>query len=728
MWSSSYLVRFVALWILLGLATVSAQEAPRPTQAASAQAAQGGGTLRFHLPTITVTAQKEPENVQDSPVSVTAVTSETLEDAGVQSVSEAAKYAPNTFFSEFTARKLSVPSFRGVGSSSPNNPGVTTYIDGVPQLNTNSSSIELIGVNQIEFVRGPQSALFGRNTLGGLINITSIRPSLGSWTGTLTGPFGNFGAGDVRGTASGPLVADTLAIGVGAGFSRRDGFTKNDVTGHDLDSRSAAFGKLQLLWTPASNWEVRGIMSGERARDGDYALHDLQALRAKPFHASRDFEGFTNRDLVAPTLLVSRAGKAFDIFSTTGFVSWQTQDVTDLDYTSLPLVRRDNSEKDHQFTQELRVASSRNAPILLADGVTLKWQGGVFLFTQSYSQDAVNMYSPFVLAQSIPFAVAEHSPKSALDDHGVGLYGEGTFTFGGNLDGTIGLRADREHKKANLNTFFVPDLGSGSSVALSAEKDFTDVSPQFTVAYRAVPGKSVYVTASRGFKAGGFNSASPAGREAYGEEHSWNYEGGVKSWWLGERVSLNGAVFYLNWRDRQVNVPSPFVPAQFYIANAGSATSKGVEIEIDARPAAGLDLFGGLGYTNARFGTGSFSNGTNVGGKKLSNTPDYTVNAGVQYSRALAKLSAAASVYGRAEIVSYGDYQYDDANTASQSAYSLANFRAGVRGKYAFLEGWVRNAFDADYVLTAFPYPSPSGFIGENGPARTFGIRAGVTF
>src|SRR5439155_14321271 len=194
--------------------------------------------LRVTLPTVTVTAQKEPEDPQNLPVSVTAVTLETLAGADVRSVSDAAAYAPNTYFNEFTVRKLSNARFRGVGAS-PANPGVTSYIDGVPQLNANSSSIELVDVDQIEFVRGPQSALFGRNALGGVINITSARPSLKTWTGSLIGPYANFNGGDVRGTVSGPLKGNTLAVGLGFGYSARDGFTKNDVTGHDLDSRSA---------------------------------------------------------------------------------------------------------------------------------------------------------------------------------------------------------------------------------------------------------------------------------------------------------------------------------------------------------------------------------------------------------------------------------------------------------------------------------------------------------
>jgi len=415
--------------------------------------------LRTSLPTITVTAQKESENVQDVPVSVTAVTKETLEDAGVRSVSDAAAYAPNTFFNEFTARKLSNARFRGIGSS-PNNPGITTYIDGVPQLNANSSSIELMDVDQIEFVRGPQSALFGRNALGGVINITSGRPSRKAWTGSVVAPYGNFSAGDVRATASGPLIADKLAIGAAVGYSRRDGFTKNDVTGHDLDSRSALFVKGQVLWTPAEHWEARAMLTGERARDGDYALSDLAGLRANPFHASRTIEGFTHRNIVAPTVHVSHTGPKMDFSTTTGFVWWKTDDLTDLDYTALPLVTRNNTEQDFQFTEEFRLASAKAAPIRLSDHVALKWQAGVFAFTQAYEQDAINNFSPFVLSPFLGFPVSQHSPQSTLDDLGFGVYGQGTWTFSNKLDVTLGARGDREAKQANLSTFFSPAIST----------------------------------------------------------------------------------------------------------------------------------------------------------------------------------------------------------------------------------------------------------------------------
>ena len=244
-----------------------------------------------------------------------------IADAGISIVSDAAMYAPNTYFSEFSARALSFARFRGIGSS-PANPGITTYIDGVPQLNTNSSSVDLLDVEQVEFVRGPQSALFGRNALGGLVNVTSSRPSLTAWTGSASVPVGNFGTREVRAGVSGPLT-DRLAIGVAMGRRDRDGFTTNDVTGNDLDYRSATSGKAQLLWTPAANWEARAIVTGERARDGDLALNDLAALRADPFRAARDFEGRNDRNIVSTTVLARHEGQRFAFSTTTGFVRWR---------------------------------------------------------------------------------------------------------------------------------------------------------------------------------------------------------------------------------------------------------------------------------------------------------------------------------------------------------------------------------------------------------------------
>jgi iron complex outermembrane receptor protein len=673
------------------------------------------------LPPVYVTAQKERTEAQQTPVSVSAITSETIAAAGITAVSEAAVYAPNVVMTDFSARKLSNPRFRGLGAS-PNNPAVTTYYDGVPQFNANSSSIELIDVEQIEFVRGPQGALFGRNTVGGLINITSARPSLQDWRGAFTGTYGNFNLWDGRASVSGPLLENALAAGAGVGWSSRDGYTKNDVTGHDLDSREAFFGKGQLLWQPYERCEVRLVLTGERARDGDYALGDLAALRARPHHVARDFEGHTRRDLLAPTLLANYWGERLDVALITGGVWWKTDDATDLDYSPAPLAVRHNAEEATQFTQEIRVTSPKDSPWALSDNVHLRWQSGVFVFVQNYDQRAFNDLNPPL--SGAPFAIRSLS-RAELDDWGLGLYCQSTLTFWERFDVSVGARGDYENKSARLGSATVPAFGP--PLVQNLEDEFGECSPQATALYRFTPDCAAYLSLARGFKAGGFNAASPPGTESYGQEDSWNYEAGFKTRWCDGRLTANGALFYTHWDNLQLNVPNPIVPGQYYIANVGGAHSKGAEFEMHARPYAGWDVFGSVGYNDARFLSGSQSGGASVAGKHVPFTPDYTASAGMQYALGV---GGGLTAYARAEVVLSGRFFYDDQNTAGQSAYTLANFRAGVRGKHWFAEGWVKNAFDTKYVPVALAYPglAPSGFIGESGAPVTFGVTAGARF
>jgi len=707
----------MAHMIRLAVLLLAAVLAPLRALAQAPSTQDADDPLRFDA-AILVIASKEPEDKQKVPISLTAVTKETLDRMGAAIVSDAAILAPNTLYTEFTARSQSSPRFRGIGGSQ-SIPGITTYIDGVPQLRTNSANIELIDVGQIEFVRGPRSALFGRNTLGGLVNVTSVRPSTAKWGGAFSVPFGDFSAWAARGAASGP-VNEQLSLGFSFAQVERDGFTVNDVTGRDVDRRSGTSLKGQALWKPARNWETQVIVSGERARDGDYALNDYDALRANPFHVSRDFEGHTDRDIFNTTIQARHEGARVTLSANTAFVKWKTQDVTDLDYSPFPIVTRDNTEEDFQFTQEVRFASARTAPVRLADRASLKWQAGAFFFTQNYDQNAVNNISPGLFG---PVAVALHSPAE-LDDAGVGLFGQGTLTFDERLDVTVGARFDYEDKNAVLSSFYEPPLQPPT--ATLGDKSFSNLSPQVAVAFRPHPDVSVYGDVSRGFKAGGFNASSPAGREAFDEELAWHYEAGLKSVWLQGRVLTNAAVFYIDWDQLQTFLPNPQIPTQFFVGNAGEASSKGVELEVSARPARGVDVFSAIGFTNAQFGDGSTTSGIDISGNEIPLAPDYTVSLGVQYAHP----TRYGTVFGRADVVWYGSFQYDDLNTVAQGAYSLTNLRAGVTIKSFVVEAFMRNAFDERYIPVLFPYGdfAPSGYLGEIGAPRTFGMSAGVRF
>jgi len=287
-----------------------------------------------------------------------------------------------------------------------------------------------------------------------------------------------------------------------------------------------------------------------------------------------------------------------------------------------------------------------------------------------------------------------------------------------------GARFDHESSDALLETFFSPAIAPATLV--DDEQAFSNVSPQFALAYRLEPGRMVYASVARGYKAGGFNPASPAGSEAYDEEHTWNIEGGVKTSWANGRVLANAAVFFTDWNDMQLNVPNPQVPAQFYISNVGNASNAGFELEVNARPVRGVDLFTTFGYTHARFGDGSTA-GADVSGHEIPFTPDVTFSLGAQLTH---EITSQLSLYGRGELLSYGGFYYDEANTTSQDAYGVVNLRAGTRGRLVFCEAWIKNAFDTRYIPVAIPYPgfSASGFLGEPGRPRTYGISLGLAF
>jgi iron complex outermembrane receptor protein len=701
----------------------AAGQSGQASTSTSSTSSQPQTPIRVPGSSVTVTAAKEPADPAALPVALTPVPQRVLEAAGITWISDAGMFSPNAHFTEFTARKLSNPRFRGIGAG-PANPGVVTYVDGVPQLNASTSSFDFLDIEQVEFVRGPQSTLFGRNALGGLINITSSRPSLAKWSGNVMVPFGSNSLFETRASVSGPVIKNKLAAGFGIVFSEREGFSENTLTGHDIDSREGFSAKGQLLWTPGHGWETRLILFGERARDGDYALGDLAAIRANPFEVQRDFEGFTNRDIFSTTFIARKESSRFAFTSTTGLVDWNTEDQTDLDYTPLPLTTRRNTEDGMQFTQEFRLASAAAAPVKLSDRFHLRWQTGVFFFTQNYDQLAVNSIAPFVLSPFIGFPVNQTSPDATLDDNGVGVFGQGTFAIGSRFEGTVGVRFDHENKKANILTSYEPAIAP--AVQVDDERDFSAVSPQFAAAFRVRPSTLIFGNVSRAYKAGGFNPVSIPGSESYGEEHAWNVEGGVKEVMANGRFSASASVFSIDWDDLQLYVPIPGAGAQFYISNVGSARSSGVEFEVAGKPYGGLDVFAAVGFTHARFASGTASGGIDISDNKIPNTPDYTASFGAQYSR---EVPMGGRAYGRIDVASTGAFEYDEANSQRQGSYTLTNLRGGWRGRRLTVEAWMQNAFDERYVPLAFAFPNgQSGFLAEPGRPRTFGITLGVGF
>jgi iron complex outermembrane receptor protein len=639
------------------------------------------------------------------PLSATVFDAEFLSSAMIRTVNEVAIYAPNTLFAKSNSRRLSLPYVRGIGGSGLNS-GVTTFIDGVPLFHTSSSSLSLLDVAQIDLTRGPMGTMFGRNTAGGGIHITSKQPSRTTFGGEFQTTFGNYNLWDFQGSVSGPLVQDHLGFSLAGGLTERDGYSKNTLTGQDADNRSAKFGKAQFLWAPDERLEVRLIIAGESDRDGEPVFTDLKALRQRSHETQQDFRGHSSRDVIMPTLQVIYHADAFDFTSTTGYVGWKTDEASDLDYTATPLVTQLNQEQMRTWTQEFRFANPLNETVTQNEELKLSWQAGLMLFHNDYCQNIQNSFP----ALPIPYP---RSAQTELTQLGLGAYSQGTLTWKERLSLTAGLRWDYEKKEVDSQTSGISFVSPARQ--LKANQSFSQVTPQMAISYQLNPSLMTYLSLASGYKAGGFNNVGPA---EYDEERSRSYEVGLKGRALKNKLSFAAAAFFTDWQNLQIT--QSISPSLSALQNVDKATSRGLETSLALRLSSRMTLFGSASWQTTQLAKSALENGVTVGNSHLPYAPEYSFALGTLFNQ---PLSARLSLYARLDIQNIGSFHYDIQNVFTQDAYTLANFRLGLQQNAWFVESFINNAFNTEYIPIA-----STDRVGENGAPLTFGMRAGIRF
>ena len=641
-----------------------------------------------------VVARKWEEQLQDVPASITVITEDELTAAGITTIKEASDLVPNVQITEFSSRRLSFPFVRGVGSGQ-GDPAVITYIDGVPQFGTGGTNLPLVDVERVEFLRGPQGTLYGRNALGGLIHVITKRPSeTPVYSGGVT--YGNHDLGEYRLGYSGPIGEGGPLVSLSGLFSKRDGYTTNDFTGNDVDDRDGFFGRAQVLFNPSDRSELRVTLYGERARDGGFVLSDLQGLRSTPHHIFQDFEGVTERDVLAPSVLWNHYGDAVDVTSITAYQDYDILETSDADFSFLDAVRRRTEEEQQYVSQELRVASSEGRPVELSQDASLRWLVGVQGFLSNSDRSAENELRDGLLFIDPTAQLGTSREQGDFDDYGVGVFGQATVTLHERLDLTAGFRYDYESKEADLNNQFLVGGFPVQDVDSDFDEDFDELLPKFSVAYRFDDELMVYGSAAKGFKAGGFNLSGPPEERSFGPETSWTYEVGARKTWLDGRLGVSGAVFYVDWEDMQLSLFDPTTLSGF-VDNAGESTSEGFELEADAEVCEGLTLFTGFGYTDAEFDEFTDAFGADASGNELPFAPETTWSAGAEYRM---DFGGDGAWYARGEFVDVGRFFYDPGNVEGES-YEIVNFRFGLQRANWRFDLWVRNAFDEDYVPVA---------------------------
>jgi outer membrane receptor protein involved in Fe transport len=602
---------------------------------------------------------------QNVPASLTVLPRATLEDAGINTVQDLPRYVPNFLLSDQGSPRLSISTIRGIGTTVRNdyfNSSLGIYLDGVP-LSTAEFNRRLGDIAQVEVLRGPQGTLFGHNTPAGVINLTSRAPTREPKAEVL-GTFGNKAQREGSVWVSGPLSDPSLTGRLFFDYAARDGFTKYLSNGDTIDDLKSMTGSGAIRYQPNDRLTVSLSGSLERVRQGAYGYLPFDTYQTRvadltppnqEIRNSRNLNGTVKYDLGPVQFL-----------SITGVRSYDVGADQDLNYNQFVQAfgggRTRGDENGRQFSQEFRLSGGAGTP--------LTWFAGAFLQTDTVNYDylfGIPAFGPPSLNASI------------YDRREIAGLGELTWNVIGGLDLTAGMRLSREHHQVNNNAPF------------QGTADFTLPTPKFRAAYRFDNEKLVYVSATRGARSGGFNRFVADDR--YDSEFLWSYETGFKTEWLNRTFTLNGAVFYIDWRDQQIR--TLISPGVVEVTNAGKSHSQGFELEASWRPIQGLELSGFVGVTNGRYDEFIGQDGTSLAGHRLVNTPDMNAGLAAQYRWPLGIWPVSAVM--RAEYQYTGDHFFDPENRLKQEGYGIVNLRAGIEHKNFSATFFVRNLLDQDY-------------------------------
>lgn len=666
------------------------------------------------LPEIVVTAERVERPARRVPMSVTAVTSGEIEDAGMADLGDVSEWVPDLTVVDWGSRRNTFIYIRGIGSSRQGESVVGVYVDDVPLLSNGVFMADLGELERIEVLRGPQGTLFGRNTLGGVVNIVT-KPLPAETEGAFAASFGSDGWLEGRASFAGPLGGSDLRLGLSVFGSSRDGFTVNDLTGETVDGREAVGGRAKLSWVPSDSLEVTFSADAETDRDGGYALTQLSDVRSNPYHVMHDHEGWENRDVLGGSVRVKWSAPWGDLTSVTASREWELRSAIDEDFSPADIMQSLLYEEQWQFTQELRLASREGA-------AGPKWLLGV---AYSY-EDSWDGHDVFYGADAGLFGRSPgdfDASRSVNENSVAAIFGNVVWPAGERLEFSGGFRWSRERKSAVLEWSSV-----GGPIVLpekfTENAEFEELVPRAGLAFEVSENTTSYLNIARGYRSGGFNDSLALGM-MFDPEHSTNYELGYKTRSADGRARLNASAFYIVWEDQQV--VQLFGPTFTYIANAGKSRSLGAEAELAFRPVVGVEFTAGLAYVDAEFVDydlpAALPLPLNYDGNKMPMAREYEINLAAKFRRTL---SNDMCLFARVGLRAHGEFYWDPANAFREEPHQFVDVRLGIEHRKWDVTLWARNLFSEDYASMVFAQGGMA--VGQAGDPRTVGLTVKTRF
>lgn len=703
------------------------------------------------LEEIVVTARKRDESFRDVPMAVNVFTEQAILDAGIQKPADFVARVPNMTLVETQNAGNAFVVIRGVSQARNSEPSVAVLVDGVLETNPAEFNKELFDIRQIEVLKGPQGALYGRNAIGGAILIRTRDPA-DVLEGSVRLGAGNGSSKRVQGALSGPLGGSgTLKFRTSLSYSDTDGYLDNVFLDEKVDPSEELSGRLRLMWQPADAFvgDLRFAFSNLDTRALYFVIpRDDEGNPFSSFTTPPDANdvsspiqldnpGVNTRDLYSGSLKLDFDTSAGTLTSVSAYNSTQellTGDAYDFRpaATSVNTALYGTDLTQSQFlkvrtaSQELRLTSPVGARFswiiggyyvhtdrFISTGNMIDTGNGVF---PVYRTPSANPLNPQVDAQGDRISAAATFLADSQDNDAWALFANATFELTSRLEFDAALRYDRDKRRNTTLTpgDFLPDPAAATGEVRT--HTFDELQPKAILRFKPADDVTLYASWSRGFRSGGFNQTGVGAvadangvdgvNDLFDAEVADTVEIGAKARTADRRFSGGVSLYSTKSTNGYFFV---FLPANS-TQNLGNLDSKlkGFEVELNARPIEQLELFAAYGFTDSRI-TGMED--ASVIGNEAPLVSRNTVNLGAQLSQPVA---GDLRVVLRADLTRTGRTWWEPYNTTSRDPLTLLDARAGLRGASWSVTAWGRNLTDKKYNAEF----SPGGFLFRALPRR----------
>jgi iron complex outermembrane receptor protein len=676
------------------------------------------------LEQLVVTATKAGEiDALSAPYAISVLAGSELQRFGAHNLAQIAGLAPAVTFSQNTG--FAQLTIRGIGTNAVfagSDPSSAVYLDGVYLARPAMVLADFLELERIEVLRGPQGTLYGRNAVGGAVNLIT-RPPTDDVERSARFVVANYDTLRFDGRVSGPLVRGRLMAsaaflrGIREGFVEDLTYPSNSLGGEDV---TAARGQVRAILSP----RIELLVAADVTHQDAVPLTWAKVLVVKPgyqvdnpldLHQVRTSTKAEGRNLQvgASARLTATLATGARLTSLSAFRTVDYDRLVDTDITELELNATRIHETQHQVSQEVTVADERSR---------IAWIGGLFLFSERDRQPT-----------HIRMAAAnrENVLNPAVDATSSAVFGQATVRVLPALALTGGLRYSRERKdirnEGRIQTLASGEVIAGSGYGYDDTVSATPWTPKLGLELRLRGDSLAYVSATRGFKSGGFNLTSTERGRGYAPEWAWSYEAGLKALAAGGRVSLAASAFRTSYNDLQVS--TGIRPGVIDVSNAAEATINGVEVEGRSRPFAALEAGGHLAFVDARYdgyravGLGGVI--TDVSGNRLANAPEWSgrgwLTSSHVFGRNVLTLGAEAIWQSRVFFSPFNN------PVEGQRPYRLLHLTAefGPSHRRWTVSAFARNVTNQDYLTGTFPTPAPA-IGGRPGDPRHVGVAIAV--